>query len=174
MAQFGGGGGNLGGGGGSNWGGGSQGTGGGWGGGGGMGGMGGGMFNVAPEQTRKISVNTVCLDHGKPDPNPRIPYEIRPVESYVHRADVIELIKAFGRGEIHPGAAQAAAWHLNNDISWQELKNKMRGPKDPRFGPQTAYFSAYEIQAAMSVAQEARRLAKEAGTDPGKLDSMSR
>lgn len=174
LAQFGGGGGGMGGGGG-----GSQGMGGGMGGGGmgggGMGGGGGGgMFNIPPERTRKIQVATVCLDYGKPDPNPKLAYEIKPVESYVTRAPVIEMLKAFGRGEIAPGAAQAAAWHLNNDLSWEELAKKMRGPKDPRFGRRVPYFSSYELQAAMTVAKEAKRLAKEAETVPGKQDSMSR
>ena len=84
------------------------------------------------------------------------------------------MVKAFGRGEIQIGAAQAATWHLNNDISWKDLSAKMRGPKDPRFGRQSPYFSSYELQAAMSIAKEARRLAKKAESDPGKQDSMSR
>ena len=45
-------------------------------GGGGMG-MGGGMFNVAPEKVGKFKVPTVCLEHGKHDPTPRVTYEIR-------------------------------------------------------------------------------------------------
>ena len=47
---------------------------------GGMGGMGGGMFNVPPEQTGKIKVPTVCLEHGKAEPHAKIPYEIKPID----------------------------------------------------------------------------------------------
>ncbi len=78
QAQFlGGGMGMAGGGGGGGRGGGGQGMGGGMGMGMGMGGPGGGgggapggFFNIAPEKVRKLSVDVVCLDHGKKDPNP--------------------------------------------------------------------------------------------------------
>ena len=80
--MMGGGGGMMGGGGGMMGGGGmgGQGMGGGMmGGGGGMmgggGGMmgGGGMFNVAPEKVAKVKLVTVCLDHGKKDPESAFP-----------------------------------------------------------------------------------------------------
>ena len=51
-------------------------------GGGMMGGMGGGFFDVAPDRVGKIKVITVCLEHGKDDPNPRVPYELRPVDAF--------------------------------------------------------------------------------------------
>ena len=43
-----------------------------------MGGMmgGGGFMSVAPEQVSKLKVTTVCLEHGKPDPNPKMAYKI--------------------------------------------------------------------------------------------------
>ena len=37
--------------------------------GGGMGGMGGGMFSVPPERTVQVPVHSVCLEHGKNDPD---------------------------------------------------------------------------------------------------------
>lgn len=145
-------------------GGGAQALGGGFGGlgGGGLGiggGFGGGFFNVAPEATRRITVNTVCLDHGKHDPTPHIPFEIKPIEDYVERPAVIEVVKAFGRGELARGAAQAATWHLNNDVSWRELATKPRGMRHPLTGRRPSWFSAFEIRAAMAVAEHARRIA---------------
>ncbi len=176
----GGGGGGLGGGGG---GGGNQGGGGGFGGGGGGGlggGGGGGFFSVAPEKTRKVKVATLCLDHGLEDPNPRVEYELRPISDYVDRPEVVEMIKAFGRGELPTNAAQAAIWHLNNDVTWDQLAAKMRGPSDPRFGEQAPYFSRRELMIAVAIATEAKRIADENphsgsnSTDPGKQNSASR
>lgn len=173
LAQFGGGGlgGGLGGGGlggaggyGGGAGGGAQGLGGGFGGGlgggGGLGigGAGGGFFNVPPEKTRQLKVGTVCLDHGKPDPTPRIPYEIRPIDSYVERPEVVEVVKAFARGELARGAAQAATWHLNNDVSWRELAAKTRGMRHPVTGRRPSWFSPLEIKVGMAVAQKARQM----------------
>src|SRR5690606_25453170 len=111
-------------------GGGSQGVGGGiGGGGGGFGGQGGGggVFSVPPEKIGKINLEVVCLDHGKPDPSSSKPYRIIPIEQYVKQPAVIELMKALGRGELQHDAAQAATWHLNNGLSWQELAAKKQG-----------------------------------------------
>jgi hypothetical protein len=124
------------------------------------GGFGGGFFNVAPEATRKLSVDTVCLDHGKPNPTPRIPFEIKPIEEYVERPEVVEVVKAFARGELERGAAQAATWHLNNDVSWQELATKTRGMRHPVTGRRPSWFSVLEIRTAMAAAEHARRIAQ--------------
>ena len=160
LAQWGGGGrGGMGGGGG-----GGQGMGGGMGGGGGgMGGMGGGggVFNVAPEKVGKIRVACVCLDHGKPDPTPRMAYKIVPAEEYIQRPAVIELMKLFGQGKLDRSATQAATWHLNNDLSWQELANKkIFSRKYP--GGSKPYFQPGEVQLAYRLALYSQEKAKDA------------
>ncbi len=177
LAQFGGGG--LGGGGlgGGGQGGGQQGFGGGMGGGGmggggmGGGGMGGGMFNVAPEKVGKIKVTTVCLEHGKKEPAARIPYKIVPIESFTDRANVIELCKMLGRGEIDQRAAQVTAWHLANDMSWEELARKeikhLNGVREP-------YFTRAELLRALRIAQAANDRAKDNPVQsPGETEQAS-
>src|SRR3954470_2768360 len=168
-AQFGGAGGARGGGGGARGGGGrtggggggqqqSVGGGGGGGLGGGIGGGGGGQFSVPPEKTEKIDIAVVCLDHGLRDPSSSAPYKMVPADSIVNSPAVVELLKAFGRGELKHGAAQAAAWHLNNDISWQQLAAQLQGTKRSLRRP--PYFSADEIRSGMTYATEAQRLAE--------------
>lgn len=183
LAQFGGGGmggGGMGGGGmgrggmGGGMGGGSQGIGGGMGG-GGRGGMGGGMFNVAPEVVADFKVPTVCLEHGKAEPKAKIPYEIKPLEALTDRADVEELCAMVGSGKLNQRAAQVAAWHLNNDMSWQELINKQLHHAN---GTRSPYFSPREIQAGMKISAVAINLAEEKSKEketesPGKEDSLS-
>ena len=80
-----------------------------------------------------------------------------PADSVVDRPAVVELLKAFGRGDLKHGAAQAAAWHLNNDLSWQQLAAKLQGTK--RSFKRPPYFSADEIRTGMAYATEAERLA---------------
>lgn len=171
LAQFGGGrggggfggrgGGGFGGGrtGGGGFGGGQQSVGGGFGGGGfgGVGG-GGGFFSVPPEQTVKLEMPVLCLDHGLRNPSSSKPYAIVPATDHLDRPAVVELLKGFGRGELNHAAAQAAAWYLNNDLSWQELAAKRQGTR--RSPSRLPYFSADEIKAAMAYADEARRLAE--------------
>lgn len=156
VAQFGGGGGNFGGGGGNfGGGGGNQSVGGGGGGNFGGGGGGGGVFSVPPERVTKIDVPLLCLDHGKADPSSSKPYKLRPVDSATDRAEVVELLKAFGAGQLQHNAAQAAVWHLNNDMPWEELAAKLTGTR--RNISRSPYFSRYELQAAYAYANEARR-----------------
>ena len=142
--QFGGGGGQFGGGGGFG-GGGNQGVGGGFGGGGfggggfggggfggggfggGGGGFGGGaggpggVFNIPPGLKGKVKVNTVCLEHGKKDPAPRMPYKIVPITEFTDNQEVVETIKLLANGRINQLTAQAAAWNQMDGLSWQEL-----------------------------------------------------
>lgn len=135
----------------------NQGMGGGFGGGMGMGGMGmgmgGGFFNIPPEKVRKLKAVCVCLDHGKRDPNPRIPYEIRRLESYVDRPAVIEVVKRFGVGKLPRSATQAAVWNLNNDVGWPTLATKVKRKR--RFGPDELYFSPRQWHAAQQIASMA-------------------
>jgi hypothetical protein len=149
-------------------GGGNQGLGGGMGGmgGGGMGGMGGGgfggggfggggFFNVAPEKTGKIKVTTVCLEHGKNDPNPRIPYKIVPLEKFNNDPKVYEVCAMLGHGEIDQASAQAAAWHFTDEMTFEELVAKigvkrLNGSTEPFFAPQ-------QVVRGAQIAREAQR-----------------
>jgi hypothetical protein len=150
---------NLGGGGGGNQGlgGGFTGGGGGFGGGGvgGGGGGGGGFFNIGPERVGKLKIVAVCLEHGKQDPNPRVPYALVPIESVTSDPKVIEVVTMLGSGGIDQPAAQAAAWHLANGLSWQELAAKI-GIKHLN-GTTELFFSASDLQRACRISDEAER-----------------
>jgi len=127
------------------------------GGGGGFGGGGGG-FNIAPEAVAKIKLPIVCLEHGKKDPAATVPYEIRPVESFTQDDRVKEVLTMLGNGNLDQRAAQAAAWHFSNGMSWEELAGKrirhLQGADEP-------YFSRAEIQLALQIANRAEMLAKD-------------
>jgi hypothetical protein len=175
VAQFGGGGmggGGMGGGGmGAGGGGGQQAMGGGGGmGGGGMGG-GGGMFSIPPDRVTKIDVPLLCLDHGKADPTSSNPYKLRPVDPSTDRPEVIELLKAFGNGDLQHNAAQAAVWHLNSDVSWEELATKLTGTT--RNLNRSPYFNRFELQSALAYASEAARRGAELATEQSEVSKAS-
>ena len=144
------------------------------GGGGGRGGGGGGFFNIAPEKVGNIKVACLCLDHGMPDPTPRMKYEIKPIDTYVNRPAVVELVKAFGNGQLPHGAAQAAVWHLNNDISWEELAALRTGSE--RLLRRPSYFNEQDLRGGTVIAAEALRRAQaiESKGDYEKGDSLSK
>ena len=134
-------------------------------GGGGMGGMGGGgmgggggFFNVPPEKVGKLDVTTVCLEHGKGEPRAAIPYEIKPLESCTSKPGVRELCELLGSGQVNQRAAQVAAWHLNNGMSWQELAAKQIRHAN---GTSQPYFTAEEMQRGMKIVATAVKLSEE-------------
>ena len=161
------------GGGGRGGGGGGQGIGGGFGGGGGGGrgggGFGGGQFNVAPEKVGQFKVTTVCLEHGKKEPRPAMKYEIKPIESFTDKPAVHQLCRLLGLGKVEQRAAQVAAWHLNSEMSLQELAAKRlryaNGTSRPYFAPRELYAGA--TAAAVSV-----RLAEQEHKSPGETASV--
>jgi hypothetical protein len=137
-------------------GGGGQGMGGGMGGMGGMGG--GGMFNVPAEKEGNFKVACVCLEHGKPEPRAQMAYAIKPIESFTTKPGVAEMLTELGEGRIDQRAAQVAAWHLNNDMSWETLAAKQIKLADGRSYP---YFSAAEVLAGRQIAEEALAAAEQ-------------
>jgi len=141
----------------------AQSTGGGMGGmgGGGMGGMGGGMgmFSIPAEKTLRVPFQSVCLEYGKPEPGPRTPMAVIPIEEYTNNPVLENLIKMVGSGTLETGAAQAAAWNVASDKSWEELAalkyDRVATANDP---PQ---FSRGQLQAAQMIVTSAEQKAAE-------------
>lgn len=80
------------------------------------------LFNIAPEATGQLKMASLCLEHGKPTPRPNRPYEIQPIQDVAGKAEVQEVVRMLGQGELSQRAAQAAVWHLNNGMSWEKLQ----------------------------------------------------
>ena len=140
---------------------------------GGMGGMGGGggFFNVAAEKVGKIKVVTICLEHGKADPRPRIPYTLKPLEEFNDDPHVYEVCSMLGHGEIDQRAAQVAAWHFTDAMSFEELAAKrikhLNGTSEP-------YFAHAEVVRAVQIVQESVRRADQRSTILKQGESLSR
>ena len=114
--------------------------------GGGMGGM-GGMMRVQPDKVQKMTVATLCLEHGKADPTPRMKYKVVRL-SEVNDSPVVEqLCKAVATGKVSQNTAQAAAWHVANGLTWESLVHKPRVIS--QYTGVEMYFSQFEVQAAM-------------------------
>jgi hypothetical protein len=137
---------------------------------GGMGGM-GGMFNVGPDKVVKMKLVTVCLDHGKKDPNPRVPYELIPIESYAKDPAVTEVLKLMVKGKIDQHSAQAACWHLQNGLTWEELATKI-GAKHLN-GTVEAYFTSANLERALAATREAQRRI-EAAKESKPIESLAK
>jgi hypothetical protein len=126
--------------------------------GGGMGGGGMGMLNIAPEKVGQLKATTVCLEHGKREPRPNVPYQIRPIDQVTDKAMVQEVCRMVGSGLLSQRAAQVAAWHLNNNMTWEQLASKQWHFANGTTAP---YFSPQELQAGMQAVAVATRLVEQ-------------
>ncbi len=112
---------------------------------------GGPIFNVLPGKIVKKKLPCVCLEFGKPDPRPRIPYRIERLGNVSSKPEVRELLARLGQGVCSQKTAQIAAWHLANDMSWEQLarlRHKLaNGSTRPRF-------SSADLQLAKRVVEQ--------------------
>ena len=81
------------------------------------------FFNVEPEKVIPVKLRTVCLQFGKAEPNPRVAYQVKPLEAVTRKPGVREVCRLLA-GELDQKIIQAAAWHLNNGLSWEDLQRK--------------------------------------------------
>lgn len=115
-------------------------------------------YSLLPEKTIHDHIKTVCLEHGKKDPSPRIRYELRPISDVTDNKAVHLLCEKVGLGEVDQKSAQAAVWHLNNEMSWNELGAKIN--KDT-VGRKFPYFSDAEMNDAMRLVGKALKTVEE-------------
>ncbi len=142
----------------------------------GGGGGGQGFFSIPPEETLRYAYTSVCLDHGKHDPHPRMNYTIISVEEYTQDKKLQELIRLVGTGQLDPAAAQAAAWHLDDGMSWAELASKtypLFGGAQAPFFTQGQLMGAQQVVAAAEIRAEERADEVPGDTTPIKPDFTS-
>ena len=121
----------------------------------GIGGGGGGPFSLPPERTRTLRVPTVCLEHGKREPTPRIEYRMTALASCSDDPRLQDVMTALASGTISQKVAQAAAWHLSSGRTWEQLAAEvitMAGGD-----PDVPMFAQAELVAARRFVDEATK-----------------
>lgn len=133
-------------------------------GGGGGGFFGGGAASIPPEQIGLIPFHSVCLQHGKPDPSVKAEYVLVPVEKFSSDPVLKELLTAVGTGKVDSQTAQAAAWHLTDKMSWDQLANK--AVQHTGGAPATPYFTHAQLFGAQALLAQAKKRADENPVTP--------
>ena len=88
----------------------------------------------------------------------------------LRRLSAFSCLRFSASGRISQRAAQVAAWHLNNDMSFQELAAKELRRAN---GARQPYFSPQEIRAGMQITMMANKLAEQRKQTPSTADSAS-
>jgi hypothetical protein len=130
--------------------------------GGGMGG-GPGFFSIPPERVVSVPFNSVCLQHGRPEPTSASRYRLIPVAKVSKDPVLYELLSAVGTGKYDAQAAQAAAWSISDKMSWQQLASK----ENEQLGgqPSTPYFTQEQLMAGQQLLATAVARAEERKDD---------
>ena len=123
-------------------------------------GIGQGFFSIPAEQLISLNFNSVCLEHGKPEPGPNSKYTLAPVSKISRDPVLYQLLTVVGSGKVDTKAGQAAAWHLANKMSFQQLAEKMNTPLGALTHPPD--FSRSQILAAEELIAQAKQRAAEA------------
>lgn len=108
-----------------------------------------GMFRVPAGRAGKVRAQTVCLEHGKPEPNSRMRYRIVPIEDFNSDPRIAHLCQQIASGKVTQNVAQAAAWHIANGLSWEELAAKDR--VHSKYAGNQKFFTTEELELAMRV-----------------------
>lgn len=86
----------------------------------------GGMFHIPAGRAIKIKADAVCLEYGKPNPDVRMKYELRPLAEVCDKPELVAVLTSLGKDQIDQRTAQAAAWHVTDDLSFHKLAGLLR------------------------------------------------
>ena len=78
-------------------------------------------MRIAPGKVCKLKAKMVCLEHGKPDPKPKIAYRMIPLQTFIDDPIVTKVCEQLGTGQITQKVAQAVVRHQANKLSWAQL-----------------------------------------------------
>ena len=133
---------------------------------------GNGFFSIPPEKTVQVNLASVCLDHGKPDPAPRMTYELRRVEDHTEDPVLRELLRDYDPDRDQRMVLQAAVWNRSSEMSWKELaaKTVRRGPVQYRC------FSRKQLEQAQALVGDAEESVASARpvSEPGAAQDVAR
>ncbi len=111
----------------------------------------GGFFNVLPGKTVKKRFDAVCLDHGMPDPNKTMRYELAKLTELNTQQDLGALLVSLASKRVSQETAQLAAWNLANKRTWSELAAT---PYISATGRRGLRYSTRDIQAAKNLVKQ--------------------
>lgn len=106
-----------------------------------------GFAAIPAKKTIQLQMRTVCLNYGRPEPNPGLPYLLTSVEQFSSDPVLASLLENYSP-RADQKVVQAAAWHLANGLSWEQLAQL---PDRRLRGTGARLFSARQVQSAESL-----------------------
>lgn len=116
-----------------------------------------GVATIPAGLTVQVSLKSVCLNYGRPEPNSRMTYKLVDPNKTAASPALIELLANYGT-RIHQDTMQAAAWHLANDLEWSQVAAL---PDRSIPGTSATLFTATQIRSAQQLVAAAEQRAEE-------------
>lgn len=82
------------------------------------------FFSIPPQRRVKLEFNSVCLNHGLKTPTRMNRYHLVSIDDYTNDEQLKELLTWVATGKVPQKTAQAATWHLTDDMSYPQLAAK--------------------------------------------------
>ena len=116
-------------------------------------------FTVVAGQTLALRVPTVCLEYGRREPTPRMPYRLEPLAKVSEDPKLAIVLGGLASGQLTQKVAQAAAWHIASGRTWEQLAAEVidRAGGDP----DVPLFTAADLDAARKAVEIVTRLSAE-------------
>jgi hypothetical protein len=83
------------------------------------------VCTIRPGEAMQLTIAAVCLEQGKPDPRPGMHYRLERLETVTSNRVLISLLENNDARTTGRMPLQAAAWHLADSLSWQQLRSLM-------------------------------------------------
>jgi hypothetical protein len=113
------------------------------------------LFSIPPEKTVQLAFNSVCLNYGRREPHAGMKYKLAKAESVTTDPVLLQLLEDYSPRTARD-AQQAAAWHLANGLTWEQIA-QLVDEKIP--GNPTPFFNAQQIQAAKMLVEKSEKTA---------------
>jgi hypothetical protein len=120
------------------------------------------FFSIPPEKTVQLNLQSVCLNYGRPEPHSGLTYRLVKVESVTTDPVLRQLLENYSP-RTNRDAQQAAAWHLANGLTWEQIVNLTTQPAP---GIAVPLFDAAQVQQARDLISQARKDAAERPIKP--------
>jgi hypothetical protein len=127
------------------------------------------FFSIPAEKTVQLSVRSVCLNHGRPEPTAGMKYQLTKVETFITDPVLQQLLEDY-TPRINKSAQQAAAWHLANGLSWKQLANLSQQHMP---GVSTPLFTKAQVDAARELVEQARQNVAERATPKATVPTLA-
>lgn len=129
------------------------------------------VFRVPPGGMEKVTVTTVCLEYGKPQPNRRVVYGIIPLDQLTQDSRIAAVCRLVGSRQVNQKVGQAMAWHFANELSWDELR-QVNG-RLSRYTGSTRMFRDTEIEEAKGLVHRIERSQSSEDVSPSSKATLS-